>query len=1166
MTLPPNPASGQPLRREMFQTYFALPDWQDGEALQQQGDVVSCQYFDQKHMLDGKVRDVVEVFRVKIIVEENAFAASCTCRRDRKKRTCKHMAALLLHWMTPPPAPAQPRASLLTPADERHLERIASDWTLHRSLHEAHRIKLQMLYQRCPDAVEQFLKRGSWGALWREVQEMVAPTPVPEPAEPEAEVLELGTLTLSAPRKPSILHTQGQAQRPAEPLPVPVSRQQLVFALELGKTAPQSTFPRLVPLVATVNRGALKDLKVYVPHKIPYLPTVWEKDMLQKVSDSRAQHRLRHTELTDDLLQELLSEKRLYLNESWHHPLQEAAPRIGEARWETDEAGKQHPVFSTRPTARIMVLNTVWYIDTMALKMGQVETEVLPHQLTFFMTMHAVSPEQVPKARQALRNVSGSHLPLPTEVPFDEQQGVLVPRLRVAAQDWVIAGLQAPVPTVSLSLTYLDQRVPGPFVQGRKRPLPSLRFSTEQGLLVVHRNNEAEQQVMKTMTTLGFHLLKNSNQDTLEYRFGPPGQFVPEHLWMHLLKKVFPDLKDQGWEVVLDASFPYRVVQPSLDASIQEEEGWFTLDLGVQVDGENVSLLPLLVNWMQNHQEELQMLLEQDGEQIEYLAVGHHTFVQVEMHRLRSILKLLMEFYSPRQQDFRLPRMAAGLLEDLQDHPQIRWQGGQAVLELAQNLGKMHARKRPKLPASLNATLRRYQHEGVGWLQMLRKTGCNGILADDMGLGKTLQTLTHLLIEKEGKRLKKPALIVAPTSVMPNWISEAAKFTPSLKTLLLHGPSRHKHFDQIPEADVVFTSYALLKRDIEVLSAHKYHMVILDEAQYIKNHHSQSSQALKELSSKHRLCLTGTPMENHLGELWSLFQFLMPGLLPREADFRTMFRQPIEQENDRSRQLRLARMVKPLMLRRTKQQVAPELPEKTEITVQLDLEGGQRDVYETLRVAMQERLKEEIEDRGLARSQIHVLDALLKLRQACCDPRLLSMEEAKKIKTSVKLQWLTETLPEMLEEGRTVLIFSQFTTLLDLLGEALKDLNIEYALLTGSTTDRQAQVQRFQSGEVKVFLVSLKAGGVGLNLTAADTVIHYDPWWNPAAENQATDRAYRIGQDKPVFVYKLVTTGTIEEKILVLQRHKAALASGILEGTLGEGLRITEEDLQGLLG
>jgi SNF2 family DNA or RNA helicase len=461
--------------------------------------------------------------------------------------------------------------------------------------------------------------------------------------------------------------------------------------------------------------------------------------------------------------------------------------------------------------------------------------------------------------------------------------------------------------------------------------------------------------------------------------------------------------------------------------------------------------------------------------------------------------------------------------------------------------------------------LRHYQLQGLAWLQFLREQGLAGILADDMGLGKTAQTLAHLLLEKESGRLDRPALIVLPTSLVSNWRHEAARFAPALRVLALHGPQRKQDFDRITEHDLVITTYPLLWRDLDVLAQHDYHLLILDEAQAVKNAGSRSAEAVRGLRARHKLVITGTPMENHLGELWAQFDFLLPGFLGDERAFGRLWRTPIEKHGDSERRALLGRRIKPFILRRRKDEVATELPAKTIMVREVELSGRQRELYETVRAAMDAKVRQAVAGKGFARSQIDILDALLKLRQVCCDPRLLKQDSAKAVKEHAKLDALMAMLPEMVEEGRRVLVFSQFTSMLALIETALTKAGLGYVMLTGDTRDRDTPVQRFQAGEAPVFLISLKAGGVGLNLTAADTVIHFDPWWNPAAENQATDRAHRIGQTKPVFVYKLVAAGSIEQRILELQERKAALAAGVLSEDGADTPKFDAGDLAALL-
>jgi SNF2 family DNA or RNA helicase len=445
-------------------------------------------------------------------------------------------------------------------------------------------------------------------------------------------------------------------------------------------------------------------------------------------------------------------------------------------------------------------------------------------------------------------------------------------------------------------------------------------------------------------------------------------------------------------------------------------------------------------------------------------------------------------------------------------------------------------------------------------LQFLRTNHFAGVLADDMGLGKTVQTLAHLQYEKEEGRLNKACLIIAPASLMGNWFDEAQRFTPQLKILIFHGSDRHQvNFD---DYDLVLSTYGLVQRDKQRFLDYTFYYLILDEAQFIKNARTKTTQIIQQLHAKHRFCLTGTPVENHLGELWSLFHFLMPGLLGDFKQFRRFFRIPIEKQNDHERREILAHRVQPFMLRRTKNQVARELPAKTEMTHMIELSGPQRDLYEAIRMSMEKKVRDAIARQGLGKSQIILLDALLKLRQVCCDPRLLSIPEASMAHAhSAKLEALMELLDNLVKEGRSVLVFSQFTSMLSLIEAELKARQYEYLKLTGQTKNRQALVRRFQEGEAPVFLISLKAGGTGLNLTRADTVILYDPWWNPSVQDQATDRSHRIGQENPVFVYRLITAGTVEEAILSIQEKKRTLLEGILSNKTEGGIGLTDEDV-----
>lgn len=381
--------------------------------------------------------------------------------------------------------------------------------------------------------------------------------------------------------------------------------------------------------------------------------------------------------------------------------------------------------------------------------------------------------------------------------------------------------------------------------------------------------------------------------------------------------------------------------------------------------------------------------------------------------------------------------------------------------------------------------------------------------------------------------------------------------------LVLHGADRKHKFDATADHDLVLTTYPLIARDRETLLAREWHMAVLDEAQMVKNPDAATTRWLRETKAKHRFCLTGTPMENHLGELWSIMSFVNPGYLGDKAAFSRQWRTPIEKRADRVRTTALARRVKPFLLRRTKTEVATELPAKSEMVETIMLEGPQRDLYDSIRLTMSRKVREAIAKRGLAKSHIVVLEALLRMRQACCDPALLKLNDGVE-RPSAKLDRLIDMVGELLSEGRKIIVFSQFTSMLDLIRKRLDSGGLRYSVLTGQTKDRKTAIETFQDGSAEVFLISLKAGGVGLNLTAADTVIIFDPWWNPAVEEQAIDRAYRIGQDKAVFVYRLVAAGTIEEKMEELKARKRALADGLFDRDGGIASALTEGDVNAL--
>ena len=472
----------------------------------------------------------------------------------------------------------------------------------------------------------------------------------------------------------------------------------------------------------------------------------------------------------------------------------------------------------------------------------------------------------------------------------------------------------------------------------------------------------------------------------------------------------------------------------------------------------------------------------------------------------------------------------------------------------------------PKLPERLEKIIRPYQKEGIGWLQYLARNHFGGVLADEMGLGKTLQTLAFLELRRKESKTKLPSLVLCPTSLVINWMDEGKKFAPGLKMLALHGAGRKTMLSKIPDYDLVVTSYALLRRDIAEYEKLEFDSVVLDEAQSIKNRSSQTAVCVKKLTCDHRLVLTGTPLENSLLDLWSIYDFLMPGYLGTATDFRDRYEIPVAKLGDERAQQRLRQRVRPFLLRRTKAEVARDLPAKIEQVSWCELTDEQKGVY---RQILEEGRKQVIELAGKAsggRDRIAVLTVLMRLRQACCHLGLLPQNGKAWTEPSGKMEYFLDRLDEAISGGHRMLVFSQFVSLLKLVQEELRRRKVPHCYLDGGTVDRAGEVDRFQRNQdIPVFLISLKAGGTGLNLTGADTVIHFDPWWNPAVEDQATARAHRIGQNKIVSSYKLIARDTVEEKIVRLQEKKKELFKGTLvsEEDFVRGLSWTE--LQELL-
>ena len=742
-------------------------------------------------------------------------------------------------------------------------------------------------------------------------------------------------------------------------------------------------------------------------------------------------------------------------------------------------------------------------------------------------------------------------------------------------------------------------------------------FDTGGPLVRLERNLAAEADAMDRVWDLGFVPLVDT---TFQWRsqkqrphLGAVWTLPQEDHFGDFWADQVPQLQAQGWAVVVKPGFAHEsvpverwklilspdtgeVLGKELDSplvkpargveklALPEREGEWLLSLGIEIDGETLDLAPMLANLIKRDPRWLirQYLDSLDDLATVSLRAPGGKRIDAEAGPLKAIVGAMVDLLTDPQrmapkgpihlgawEARRINALGASLLDAHRVGAHQHWQleGDAGLAHLAKRLHTIGQPQPVAAPQGLQVQLRPYQLEGLAWLQYLRAQHLGGILADDMGQRLRGFAQAHVLLEKNSGRLDQPVLVVLPTSLLFNWQAEAKRMAPDLRVLNLHGPDRATLFAHMPEHDLVLTTYPLLWRDIEALAAQHFHLVILDEAQMVKNAASRSARALRQLHSRHRLCLTGTPLENHLGELWAQFDWLMPGFLGDQRSFAARWRKPIEENGETVRAALLAQRVRPFILRRRKQDVATELPPRTEVIQRVQLQGRQRELYESVRVAADKQVRRVLQRQNFAGAQISILDALLKLRQVCCDPFLVKGSDIAPDMERAKLHALTDLLIPLVDEGRRVLVFSQFTELLELIADALSAIDLPFLSLTGNTSpgQRGKVVQRFQALEVPVLLVSLKAGGVGLNLTAADTVIHMDPWWNPAVEEQATARAHRIGQDQPVFVYKLVVEGSIEERMLELQARKLALSNSVLGHDAEGAIKFDQADLDALL-
>ncbi|RME05512.1 MAG: serine/threonine protein kinase [Anaerolineae bacterium] len=660
-------------------------------------------------------------------------------------------------------------------------------------------------------------------------------------------------------------------------------------------------------------------------------------------------------------------------------------------------------------------------------------------------------------------------------------------------------------------------------------------------LVRVHRQPARETEI--------FNLLKDKQYGLKRLPGGQYGLFTLRarvHPYDFLTRHI-PALTEAGFEIYgqKDALGKVSPHSPTISLNITSGIDWFDLNVVINYGDQQVRL------------NDVRRAIKR-GERYVKLADG--TIGQIPEQWLERY-KRLFNLAEETEEGLRVSDLQVSLLDDILAEAEAK-EVDPEFERKRQRLREIEKIEPQPLPQGFVGELRPYQKAGFDWLHFLRQYGFGGILADDMGLGKTVQMLAYLQSRKEEGQLENGALLVVPKSLIANWQREAQRFTPALQSLVHLGNFRKKDAAVFREHDLILTTYGTMLRDIELLRQHRFSVVVLDESQAIKNPVAKSARAARLLNAEQRLAMTGTPVENNTFELWSQFAFVNPGLLGRLDTFKREFAAPIESKKDEDAAALLKRLIYPFILRRTKEQVAPELPPRTERVIFVDLPPSQRKVYTRLKEYYRSQLLGLLDSEGIDNARMKILEGLLRLRQTCIHPALVEPTYRRKV---AKFEVLLETMQTLQSEGHKALVFSQFVQVLKLLEAEMKPLGLRYTYLDGRTRKRQERVDAFQNDPaIPFFLISLKAGGVGLNLTAADYVIHLDPWWNPAVEMQAADRAHRIGQDKPVFVYKFIARDTVEEKILELQQRKKELVAQLIASESSFFKSLTRQDVEAL--
>jgi superfamily II DNA or RNA helicase len=796
-------------------------------------------------------------------------------------------------------------------------------------------------------------------------------------------------------------------------------------------------------------------------------------------------------------------------------------------------------------------LPSPWFVDEQDRVIGPLKTNLSMEQLSWLYRIDFLNFEEILGfTEQVLRRPRLQWVPLPHGTKVQEVEAAPSGKLLRLERTSALAGNE----TVALPIIEYDS---GP-VNSTAEGGVTLRHSG--GVIErVRRNPNVEAAILRDLEIAG---LSPAPGRTARFTYvAPTGS---SSFWLEFQRSFPETLGRLGWSLDIATGVPRLATAVVSDVTVAldaDGTGWFDVAMGIEIDGKAVDVMPALFDLFRDPDVvgKLNMTSIPDSE-VFYVNLGTRGHVPLPYGRLRTLYRAFADFSADSgEARVRIGRHQVALIPFLEEDEGIRLSGGASMREIADTLAK-GPEPLPDLPELVSARLRPYQATGTQFLQLMRRCGFGAVLADDMGLGKTLQTLLHIWLEVRRSKDKLPSLVVTPKSIAAKWLVEIEKFLPGLRVQLLTGATRHGEMERVDKYDVVVTTYPLLVRDSDFYLGRNWRIVALDEAHHVRNRSTKGAQVASKLNAEQRIGLTGTALQNNLGELWSLFNFVAPGLLRSERWFRRNIRVPYERDSDMSRMHTLTRLIRPFTLRRTREEVAPELPPLTIVRRDVILGPAQRDLYEVFRAEQDRRLKEVLSTTTLQKAHIHVFTALLRLRQVCCDPRLLKSPHGVGV-PSAKLEALIDLLLELRAENHRTLVFSQWTEMLDLIKPELDRVGITWTQIVGSQSDREGPQREFNSGRAEVMLNSLHAAGEGLDLQTADTVILFEPWWNPYAELQAIARAHRFGQEKPVFVYKLIVPGSVEERMLALHSRKQATFDAVLSGIPSEVERLSREEI-----